>query len=154
MFEPLPASEILDELNEYYFSRLYYFVPLINPSRYRVAYNSAPHQRPPMCLQYAIWANASHDHPKYSHYHRFFYERARQYAERDELKGEGEYFLTLGHAQAWVLIATEEARSLQFSRAAMSSARCTRLVQMMGLHRMDVEQEWAVPPCKSSDWLA
>ncbi|KAL2886342.1 Azaphilone cluster-specific transcription factorazaR [Ceratocystis lukuohia] len=107
-----------------------------------------------MCLQYAIWANASHDHPKYSHYHRFFYERARQYAERDELKGEGEYFLTLGHAQAWVLIATEEARSLQFSRAAMSSARCTRLVQMMGLHRMDVEQEWAVPVLgPASSWI-
>ncbi|KAL1891151.1 hypothetical protein Cpir12675_005087 [Ceratocystis pirilliformis] len=107
-----------------------------------------------MCLQYAIWANASHDHPKYSQYHRLFYERARQYAERDELKGEGEYFLTLGHAQAWVLIATEEARSLQFSRASMSSARCTRLVQMMGLHRMDVEQEWAVPILgPASSWI-
>lgn len=62
--------------------------------------------------------------------------------------------MTLGHAQAWVLIATEEARSLQFTRAAMSSACCIRLVQMMALHRMDVEQEWAVPVLNpASSWV-
>ncbi|KKA26768.1 hypothetical protein TD95_002390 [Thielaviopsis punctulata] len=127
---------------------------LVHPGRYREAYYSAPHRRPPMCLQYAIWANASHEHPKYSKFHDFFYHRARQYAERDELKGHGEHFLTLGHAQAWVLLATEEARSLQFTRAAMSSARCVRLVQMMGLHRMDVEQEWSVPVLSpASSWV-
>lgn len=72
--------------NEYYFSRHYYFVPVVHPGRYREAYYSAPHRRPPMCLQYAIWANASHEHPKYSRFHDIFYQRARQYAERDELK--------------------------------------------------------------------
>lgn len=42
--------------------------------------------KPPMCLQYAIWALASNGHPKYGHLHDVFYQRARQYAEADELK--------------------------------------------------------------------
>lgn len=45
--------------------------------------------------------------------------------------------MRLSHAQAWALIATDEARSMLFTRAAMSSAKAIRLVQMMGLHRID-----------------
>ena len=42
--------------------------------------------RPPMCLQYAIWANAAKGHPMYDRYYDVFYRRARQYLEADELK--------------------------------------------------------------------
>ncbi len=52
-------------------------------------------------------------------------------------QGDGEHFLTLGHAQAWALIGTNEARRMNFTRAAMSCARLIRLIQMMGLHRLD-----------------
>jgi len=39
-----------------------------------------------MCLQYAIWALASNGHAKYDQYSQIFYQRARQYADADEMK--------------------------------------------------------------------
>lgn len=45
--------------------------------------------------------------------------------------------MSVAHAQAWALIATDEGLSMHFTRAAMSSARVVRLVTMMGLHRLD-----------------
>lgn len=43
-------------------------------------------RKPPMCLQYIIWAQASVGHAKYNQYHDVFYRRARQYIEADEMK--------------------------------------------------------------------
>lgn len=153
MFETLPPFEVTEALNQIFFERQQHFIPVIHPARYMQAYYSAPHMKPPMCLQYAIWALASNGHPKYGHLHDIFYQRARQYAEADELKGHGEHFITLTHAQAWSIITTDEAKSMLFTRAAMSSARAVRLVNMMGLHQLDSPQEVSsptlVPP---KDW--
>ncbi|KAJ4398604.1 hypothetical protein N0V85_006232 [Neurospora sp. IMI 360204] len=91
----------------------------------------------------------------YDRYYDVFYHRARQYLEADELKdciqmflklimdnqGLGENFMTLQHAQALILTAINEARSLLFTRAAMTAARCARLVHMLGLHRLDDPSE-------------
>ncbi|KAH6694003.1 binuclear zinc transcription factor [Plectosphaerella plurivora] len=135
--EQLPPFELMEELNAAYFQRAHMFIPIIHPGRYFQAFYSAPHKRPPMCLQYAVWTMASNGHDKYGHYHDIFYKRARQYADGDEMRGYGEHFLSVAHAQAWALIATDEARSMLFTRAAMSSAKAVRLVEMMGLHRLD-----------------
>lgn len=62
------------------------FIPILHPARYLQAFYSAPQLKPPMCLQYAIWALASNGHDKYGHLHDIFYSRARQYLESDELK--------------------------------------------------------------------
>lgn len=113
------------------------FIPIVQKTRYLRAFHSAPHLRPPMGLQYAIWAMSSQVYRKYSHFHDAFYRRARQYLENDEMKGHGEHFITIGHAQAWALLAAYEARRLFFTRAAMSCSRCVRLVGMMGLNRLD-----------------
>lgn len=43
-------------------------------------------RKPPMCLQYAMWALAAHGHEKFDTVAEVFYQRARQYAEADELK--------------------------------------------------------------------
>lgn len=42
--------------------------------------------KPPMSLQYAVWALVSNNHPKYKPYHEVFYQRARKYADADEMK--------------------------------------------------------------------
>jgi Fungal specific transcription factor domain. len=73
-------------------------------------------------------------------------------------QGEGEHFITIAHAQAWALVAMDEARSLWFTRAAMSTARCVRLVGMMGLHRLDSnlpEEEHPIAPMipPHKDWV-
>ncbi|KAI0128435.1 hypothetical protein BJ170DRAFT_328600 [Xylariales sp. AK1849] len=151
--EPLPPFEVMEELNKIFFERQQHFIPIINPTRYLQAFYSAPHMKPPMCLQYGIWALASNGHQKYHHLHDILYQRARQYADADEMKGSGEHFITVAHAQAWCIIATFEAKSMLFTRAAISSAKAVRLVEMMGLHRLDCPPEEAVatlvPP---KDW--
>ncbi|KAK0645891.1 hypothetical protein B0T16DRAFT_148662 [Cercophora newfieldiana] len=137
-FESLPPFEMIEDLHNIFFETQQSFIPLIHRTRYLQAfYATAPHVRPPMCLQYAIWAMAANGHEKYGRFYDIFYRRARQYLENDELKGYGEQFVTLAHAQAWALIGTSEARCMHFTKASMSSARCIRLVGMMGFHRLD-----------------
>ncbi|KAI0542333.1 hypothetical protein GGR58DRAFT_497319 [Xylaria digitata] len=144
VFEALPPFEVVEDLNRLYFERQSNFTPIIHPGRYLQAYYSAPHMKPPMCLQYAIWALTSNGDSKYHAYHDVFYRRARQYADIDEMKGYGEHFITVAHAQTWCVLATDEAKSMMFTRAAMSCARAVRLVEMMGLHHLDS------PPDESS----
>lgn len=98
-----------------------------------------------MCLQYVIWAMAAYFNDKYNPYADVFYQRARQYADADEMKGSGEHFITLFHAQAYAILASFEAKSMLFTRAAMTSAKSVRLVQMMGLDRLDGDED-DIPP--------
>ena len=56
-------------------------------------------------------------------------------------QGLGEHFITLYHAQALIITAVNEARSMLFTRAAMTAARCARLVHMLGLQRLDDPSE-------------
>ncbi|KAK3682728.1 hypothetical protein B0T22DRAFT_292976 [Podospora appendiculata] len=145
-FEALPPLELIEELHDIFFKTQKYFIHVIHQGNYlRSFYNSAPHMRPPMALQYAIWTTAAHGHDKYGGYHDIFYQRTRQYLQADELKGCGEHFITIAHAQAWAFIAIDEGRSMLFTRVAMSSARLIRLVQMMELHRLDG------PPIEADD---
>ncbi|KAK4238570.1 transcriptional activator protein acu-15 [Achaetomium macrosporum] len=136
-FESLPPFEMIEDLHAKFFATQEHFLPIIHPGNYLRAFHSPPHMRPPMSLQYAIWTVAANGDPKYGCYHDALYRRARQYLEADELKGYGEHFITIGHAQAWALVAIDEARCLMFTRASMSSARSIRLAGMMGLHRLD-----------------
>ncbi|KAI1327890.1 hypothetical protein F5Y16DRAFT_182741 [Xylariaceae sp. FL0255] len=153
ILEPLPPFEVMEELNQIFFERQHQFAPVIHPARYLQAFYSAPHMKPPLCLQYAIWGLASHAHSKYHEYWKIFYTRARRYAEVDEMKGYGEHFITVAHAQAWSCLATLEAKSLQFTRAAMSCARGVRLCEMMGLHRLDTPVSQASPTlAPPKDW--
>lgn len=148
-------------------------MPIVHPGRYVQAFYSAPHLRPPMALQYAIWTMATTGHDKFASYHDAFHRRCRHYLQEDEmrvltppplfmteyytnyLQGDGEHFLTVAHAQAWAIMATDEARGMHFTRAAMSAARCIKLLQMMGLHRLDdpvAEFEMAPTIAPPRDW--
>ncbi|KAF3770235.1 hypothetical protein M406DRAFT_236620, partial [Cryphonectria parasitica EP155] len=137
LFEALPPTKMIEELHQTYFVKQHPLIPIVHPGRYMTAFYSAPHLRPPMALQYAIWTMATNSHEKYSGYHDAFHRRARHYLEEDELRVYGEHFLTVAHAQAWALISTNEARCMWFTRAAMSAARCIKLLHMLGLHKLD-----------------
>ncbi|KAI1460659.1 hypothetical protein F4805DRAFT_371255 [Annulohypoxylon moriforme] len=153
VYERLPPFEVMEDLNRIFFESQKHLIPIIHPSRYLRAFYSAPHMKPPMCLQYAIWSLAAHGHPKYNMYHDIFYKRARQYTEADEMKSYGEYFITVAHAQAYCVIATYEAKTMMFTRAAMTCAKGVRLVEMMGLHRLDGAAEEISPTLlPPKDW--
>ena len=69
-----------------FFQKQQHFSPFVHQATYLRSFYSAPHMRPPMGLQYAIWAMAANGHAKYHTYHDVFYRRARRYLEVDELK--------------------------------------------------------------------
>ena len=62
------------------------FLPVVHAGRYYEAFYSTPARKPPLCLSYAIWATAAHARPKYTHLAEIFYDRARSYANADEMK--------------------------------------------------------------------
>jgi len=110
---------------------------MIHKGRYLSSLNLAPHMRPPIALRYALWTLAASVSDEYNSLQAHFYRMARKYAEEQELKGHGEYIITVCTPQTWVMIATYEFKLMFFPRAWMSTGRAVRLAQMMGLHRID-----------------
>ncbi|KAK7414376.1 hypothetical protein QQX98_006741 [Neonectria punicea] len=124
MSESVPPMDVMEELNNAFFKDQHYYVPIVHPGRYFQAFYGNSHMKPPMCLQYAIWALAALGHAKYDKFHEIFYHRARKYLETDEMK-------------AWGLVGSYEAKRMLFTRSTMSSARYVRLCHMMCLDRID-----------------
>lgn len=152
--EPLPPQGVMDELYSAYFEKVHPSLPIIHRPRFMASLNLPMNQRPPVCLRYIIWSHACAMLPHYQSSAEQFYQKARRYIEQDEMRGHGESFISLQHAQAWILIATYEFKSMYFPRAWMSCGRATRLCQLMGLHRqdrvgLDVKQTMAPP----KDWI-
>ena len=126
---------------------------MLHPYRYRASLDLAPHMRPPVCLRYAMWCLAASVSDKYYNHQEIFYRRARKYAENDEMKGQGESFVTVAHTQAWILLATYEFKLMLFPRAWASAGRGIRLAMMLGLNRLDgigMEVKKVLPPQR--DW--
>lgn len=126
---------------------------MIHRPRFLAAMYLAPASRPAVCLRYAMWALAASTCDKFELMQDHFYQRARKYAERDEMRGHGENMITIGHVQAWFLIATYEFKMTYFPRAWMSTGRASRLALMMGMNRLDgqgLDVKQCLPPPK--DW--
>ncbi|PYI12441.1 hypothetical protein BO78DRAFT_300703 [Aspergillus sclerotiicarbonarius CBS 121057] len=151
--EPLPTREVIDELTAIYFEKIHPGLPMIHRPRYLAATSLAPASRPPICLQYMMWCHAASVSDKHASLHNIFYQRARKYAELDELKGFGECVVTLAHCQTWVLITTYEFKMMLFPRAWLSAGKSARLAVMMGLNRLDGQgldvKQTLLPP---KDW--
>ncbi|KAK5074346.1 hypothetical protein LTR64_006509 [Lithohypha guttulata] len=152
--EPLPDQDVMDELYQVYFEKVHPSLPMIHRPRFMASLNMSPNQRPPVCLRYIMWAHACSMISRYKSSAEQFYIKARKYIEQDEMKGHGEHFITVFHAQAWTLISTYEFKTMYFPRAWMSCGRGARIAQLMGLHRqdrigLDVKQTMAPP----KDWI-
>ncbi|CAH0056110.1 unnamed protein product [Clonostachys solani] len=134
--EPLPPFEVMEELHDIYFRNQHHSMPILHPALYLQAIHGPPNKRPPMCLQYIVWATASKGNEKYDFYADAFYKRARQYANADEMQGDGDH-LTLRHLQTYIIMAGFEAKCMLFTRASMNSAKSVSLVHSLGLDRVD-----------------
>ncbi|KAJ5972194.1 uncharacterized protein N7479_002112 [Penicillium vulpinum] len=135
--EPLPSQDVIDELEALFFEKIYPIMPIIHRPRYFAALTLAPNMRPPICLRYIMWCNAASVSDKYFFLHNHFYQRARKYAEVDEMKGFGENIVSLAHCQTWIFIGTYEFRMIFFPRAWLSVGKAARLALMLGLNRLD-----------------
>ena len=136
-----------------YFEKVHPSIPVVHRPRYLAASNLTSSLRPPVYLQYIMWCHAASISDKYFHLHGHFYQRARKYAELEEMRGLGENILSLAYCQSWLLIATYESKMLYFPRAWLSTGRCARMALMMGLNRLDgagLNVKQSLPPPK--DW--
>lgn len=126
---------------------------MIHRPRYFAAMNLAPHARPPIYLRYIMWCNAASLSDKYVELHPHFYQRARKYAEMEEMKSHGGNVANLACCQTWVLMCMYEYRMAYFARAWLSVGKATRLALMMGLNRLDgagLDVKLCFPPPR--DW--
>lgn len=152
--EPLPPQDVMDELYQAYFEKVHPSLPMIHRPRFMASLNMPMSQRPPVCLRYILWAHACTILPQYKSSAEQFYQKARRYMEQDEMKGHGESFISIAHAQTWTMIATYEFKNMYFPRAWMSCGRATRICQLMGLHRQDrvgLDVKQTIGPPK--DWI-
>ena len=100
-----------------------------------------------------MWTLAASVADKFEGLQHHFYQRARKYAQLDEMRGHGESTISIAHCQTWVLTCTYEFKNMYFPRAWMSAGRAVRLAQMMQLHRLDgvgLDVKQCLPPPK--DW--
>lgn len=136
--------------------------PMLHEATYTMSLRLPPHMSPPMCLQYIVLASGAATSPTHRHLAEAFYQRARIYAEADELKvrkipsslchiryktvssqntvpqGSGQTFATVGHVQSWLLISAYECHvHAVFTRASTSLCRALRIAQMINFHRLD-----------------
>ena len=128
-------------------------MPIIHRPRYFAAMNLAPHARPPICLRYIMWCHAAALSDKYSGLHPHFYQRARKYADMEEMKGTGGNVVNLAYCQTWLLIVMYEYRMIMFARAWLSVGKAVSLGLMMGLNRLDgagLDVKLLFPPPR--DW--
>lgn len=146
--EPLPPQETIDELHQIYFEKVHPSIPMIHKYRYLAAMNlyvvssycgklkcltshhSAPNQRPPVCLRYAMWTLACTITDKYADLKDLFYRRARKYVEADYVKGYGEHMISIAHCQTHTLLASYEMKMMYFPRAWINTGSAIRLAQM------------------------
>lgn len=135
--EPLPPQDVVNDLYQIYFKKVHPSIPIIHKPRFLAAMNLGPQMRPPICLRYAMWTLAASVSDKYSTLQGHFYQRARKYAQADEMKGHGEATISVAHCQTWILTCTYEFKQMYFPRAWLSVGRVARLSQMMQLHRVD-----------------
>ncbi|KZL80424.1 binuclear zinc transcription factor, partial [Colletotrichum incanum] len=140
MFEQQPSPE-----TNSYFDKWHHTAPMLQRSRYMMSLSLPPHMRPPMCLQYIVIAMGAEIINSHRQLAVPFYQRARAYAEADEMRGDGNSSVTLAHAQSWCLMAYFESQYLFFAQSSMSLCRAIRVAQMLGIHRVDGYSTEAMP---------
>ncbi|KAG7143580.1 Abscisic acid cluster transcription factor abl7 like protein [Verticillium longisporum] len=86
LFEQLPAIELIEALTAIFFDELHHAAPMLHQERYIASLYLPAHMRPPMCLQYIVMASAATVNHVHQQLAMPFYQRARAYAESDEMK--------------------------------------------------------------------
>jgi hypothetical protein len=87
-----------------------------------------------------MWTLAASMSPQYQHMHDVLYQRAREKLEQLELEGSSVDTVDVNEAQAWTLVAIYEILRMHYRRGWMSLGRTCRLVQLLGLHKIDSEE--------------
>lgn len=135
--EPLPPQEMIDELEEGYFSILHKSFPILHKKRYFMSTRFPSKVRPEICLRYAMWASAAAVMPKYSDHKMIFYRRARDYVDQVEMRVGFTDILSASYLQATILICVFEYKTMLLGRALLTAAKAARVATILNLSRID-----------------
>lgn len=151
--EAMPDRDVQDDLNRLFFERIHHTMPVLHQTRYMASMHLAPASRPPVCLQYAMWALAALATDGYEEIHSHFYARARKYAERDEMNEDNHGFgiANVAHCQAWTFLSAYEFKMTYFPRAWLSIGRASRVATLISLNKPKVHPAPVMPT--PSDWI-
>lgn len=130
-------NTLTKDRNQLYFERVHPLTPIIQKRRFLSCAQQANPKSPRLCLQFAMWALAALLSVQYQHIGDMLYQNARKRLENLELQVSSLEPTNVEQAQAWLLIAIYEFTRMHYSRGWMSIGRTCRLIQLMGLHKID-----------------
>ncbi|PYI11976.1 citrinin biosynthesis transcriptional activator CtnR [Aspergillus sclerotiicarbonarius CBS 121057] len=137
----IPISDLLHaELDQLYFDRAHVFVPIVNRCRYLSWTKNVDKSVTQMSLQYAMWTMTASMSAQLDHLCDPLHRSARQLLESAQLADDHVAFYQIEHVQAWLVLAIYEFTHHKFHRGWMSAGQGIRLVQMMNLHRIDLNE--------------
>ncbi|KAF7172122.1 hypothetical protein CNMCM6106_006389 [Aspergillus hiratsukae] len=128
------------DLTQLYFERVHPSTPFLHKRKFLSQPIQLKREHSGVCLQLAMWTLAASISPQYQHMHDVLYQRAREELHRLELEGSRVDSVDVKEAQAWSLIAIYEFLRMHYRRGWMSLGRTCRLVQLLGLHKIDSEE--------------
>ncbi|PWY66791.1 hypothetical protein BO94DRAFT_613497 [Aspergillus sclerotioniger CBS 115572] len=136
----VPISELLHaELDQLYFDRAHAFIPIVNRCRYLSWTRNIDKSASKRCLQYAMWTMTASMSSQLDHLCDVLYRTTRMLLGFSRLTDDIAFY-EIEHVQAWLLLAVYEFTHHQFRRGWMSAGQGIRLVQLMNLHRIDVDE--------------
>ncbi|KAI0173503.1 putative Zn(II)2Cys6 transcription factor [Hypoxylon sp. FL1284] len=128
-----------NDLDQLYFDRAYMFAPILQAHRYRSWSKHPNKSKQQNCLQHAMWTLASSLSSQFHLSVRQLYAETRQLLHAIESE-EPSNQISVELAQAWLLLAIYELTCEDYHRWMMSAGRAFRLIQMMRLYELDVNQ--------------
>ncbi|KAI0432410.1 putative Zn(II)2Cys6 transcription factor [Xylaria sp. FL1042] len=127
-----------NDLDQLYFDRAYMFAPILQAHRYRSWSKQPNKSKQKNCLQHAMWTLASSLSSQFQIAVRQLYGETRQLLHAIESE-ESHHQISIEQAQAWLLLAIYELTCEDYHRGMMSAGMAFRLVQMMRLYELDVQ---------------
>ncbi|KAL3264934.1 hypothetical protein ABHI18_000211 [Aspergillus niger] len=146
-----PISDLLHaELDQLYFDRAHIFVPILNARRYLSWTRDDSKSISRKCLQYAMWTITTSKSAQLEHLCEPLYQSARELLGCLQVTAENSNIDRIEHVQALLILAIYEFTHHTFQRGWMSAGQGIRLVQLMNLHKIDLNKEGRAGPDEAS----
>ncbi|XRM45781.1 hypothetical protein ABZX51_008855 [Aspergillus tubingensis] len=139
----VPVSDLLHaELDQLYFDRAHAFVPILNTRRY-LSWTRDPNKSVSRrCLQYAMWTITTSRSAQLEHLCEPLYQSVRQLLGYLQLVDGDSEIDQIEHVQALLILAVYEFTHHNFRRGWVSAGQGIRLVQLMDLHKLDLDKAY------------
>jgi len=138
--------------DQLYFDRVHTSILILHQRRYLSWSRNPVKDSPSRCLQSAMWTMASLFSAQFQHLHGSLYRETKQLLETLSIGSDGRNPVDTKQIQAWILVATYESIRTHHKQAWMSAGRAFRMVQLMGLHKIDSPNKDVLPEVTDAEF--